>query len=253
MHPLALAIAMSGCTQDEQVLMYATMESYLVRRAVCGLTAKNYNKIFTQQLKRFANEGLKPATLQAALAALEGDASRWPRDDEFRKSWVDAETYPGRLDPTRTRSLLARIEMGMRSVRTEEPTLAVDALDIDHILPTSWFEHWPLPDGTRANDTEAYAALLASRSDQPLSERHSAIRHRETAKVRLGNLTLLHYGINRGLQNCAFERKRESLFAESNLQLNRQLMRLQEWNEEAIDQRGRAMFDVARQIWQGPA
>lgn len=61
-----------------------------------------------------------------------------------------------------------------------------------------------------------------------------------------------HYGINRGLQNAGFDRKREVLFAESNLQLNRQLMILKEWNEDAIDRRGRDLFDAARRIWPGP-
>lgn len=27
-------------------------------------------------------------------------------------------------------------------------------LDIDHIMPFKWCEHWPLPDGTSATDAE---------------------------------------------------------------------------------------------------
>jgi hypothetical protein len=68
----------------------------------------------------------------------------------------------------------------------------------------------------------------------------------------MGNLTLLHYGINRGLQNREFLLKRERLFQESNLHLNRPLMVLKEWNEEAITLRGQALFDVAVKLWPGP-
>jgi Protein of unknown function (DUF1524) len=54
----------------------------------------------------------------------------------------------------------------------------------------------------------------------------------------LGNLTLVHYGVNRSLQNSAFEAKRKALFEHSNLHLNRQLMQLAGWDEAAIAVRG---------------
>ena len=252
-HALALSIAKSSAPPHDQAAMFDAIASYLVRRAVCGLTTKSYNRIFAQQLKQLAGSGLTFDALQSSLAKLDGDASRWPRDDEFRKFWLEARIYPGNLDPARTKSMLAELEEGMRSAKTEEPhLLAVAALDIDHILPTSWFEHWPLPDGAQTTATEAQALSSTFFSDQPLSERHAAIRRREMAKTRFGNLTLLHYGVNRGLQNHGFTKKREAFFAHSNLHLNRQLMVMSAWNEDEIDRRGRDMFDVATQVWRGP-
>jgi hypothetical protein len=252
-HAIALLIAKSGSWPQDQTAMFDAITSYLVRRAVCSLTTKSYNKIFAQQLKQLAGGSLTVDGLQSSLAKLDGDASRWPKDDEFRKSWLEARIYPGSLDAARTKSMLAELEEGMRSAKTEERFLVgVDGLDIDHIMPTSWFEHWPLPDGTHALATEAQALSLAVFSDQPLSDRHGAIRRREMAKTRLGNLTLLHYGLNRGLQNQGFDKKREALFTHSNLHLNRELMVMSAWDEEAIDRRGRAMFEVAAQIWRGP-
>jgi hypothetical protein len=251
-HPVALAVATSA-TESEQVKIFADITSYFVRRSICGLTSKNYNKLFIQLLKGISATESSHSQFRSALAALDGDASRWPRDDEFRKSWLDAAIYPGRLDAPRVSWLLAQLERGLRSARTEEPgTLAIDLLDVDHILPSSWFEYWPLSDGTKATETDAQAALVATYSDQPLTNRHAAVRRRETAKVKIGNLTLLHYGVNRGLQNREFPRKREKLFEESNLQLNRALMRLQSWDEDAIDRRGLALFDIAVKLWQGP-
>jgi hypothetical protein len=253
-HALAILIAKSGCPAAEQQTMFDDIVSYFVRRAVCGLTSKNYNKVFVQQLKQLAAGTLSGSALRSSLAKLDGDASRWPRDDEFRKSWLEAGLYPGRLDASQTKSVLVELEGGMRSAKTEEPfVLGVESLDVDHILPTSWFEHWPLPDGTQAKPSEAQDALLAGFSDQPLSERHAAIRLRESAKARFGNLTLLHYGVNRGLQNYGFGKKREALFANSNLHLNRELMVMSAWNEDEIDRRGRATFETAKLIWRGPA
>jgi hypothetical protein len=251
--PLALLIAKSGATVQEQTKMLDCMLSYLIRRAVCGLTTKNYNKIFIQQLKKLIAGEISADRLRSALALLDGDASRWPRDDEFRKAWLEAALYEGRIDSARVKSLLSEVESGMRSTRSEEPMPSgLENLDVDHILPTSWFEHWPLPDGSFAKITEATEARVLSYSEQPLPTRMSAILQRERTKVTIGNLTLLHYGINRGLKHHAFPAKREALFAESNLHLNRGIMRAQNWDEAAIERRGRDLFEVAKKLWQGP-
>lgn len=69
----------------------------------------------------------------------------------------------------------------------------------------------------------------------------------------MGNLTLAHYGINRSAQNSEFGIKRKPFFAESNLHLNRMLMLADVWNEDAIEKRGRDMFEIARTIWKGPS
>jgi hypothetical protein len=82
--------------------------------------------------------------------------------------------------------------------------------------------------------------------------RIEAINRREKLKATIGNLTLVHYGINRSLQNGPFAEKRERLFAESNLHLNRRLMRAEFWDEAAIEERGSDLFGVARAIWRGP-
>jgi Protein of unknown function DUF262 len=47
-HPLALLIAASGTPIQDQMQIFDSIVSYLVRRAVCGLTTKNYNKVFIQ-------------------------------------------------------------------------------------------------------------------------------------------------------------------------------------------------------------
>ena len=83
--------------------------------------------------------------------------------------------------------------------------------------------------------------------------RQPLILQRERLKATMGNLTLAHYGINRSAQNSAFETKRRLFFAESNLHLNRSLMVAVAWNEDAIEKRGRDLFEIARTIWKGPS
>ena len=45
-HSLALRIASSSLPPASQLQMYNDITSYFVRRAICGLTTKNYNKVF---------------------------------------------------------------------------------------------------------------------------------------------------------------------------------------------------------------
>jgi len=141
----------------------------------------------------------------------------------------------------------------MRSERSEEPPPGgLQNLDVDHILPESWFGYWTLPDGEAARANEAQEAQSIDSAGEELSDRQIAILQRDRLKKTVGNLTLLHYGLNRSLQNREFDIKREKLFAESNLHLNRELMRLPDWNETRIRERGRVLFETALRLWPGP-
>jgi uncharacterized protein DUF262/uncharacterized protein DUF1524 len=249
-HPIARRIASSSLSTEVQLAIFGDIESYFVRRAICGLTTKNYNKVFAQLLKKMLPEGIGLEEFRKALAEPTGDATRWPRDDEFRRGWTDGNAYPGRLDASKLRAIFHRLETVMRSERTEEAVpLTLDALDIDHILPQSWYRYWRLADGQAVSEEDARKALLSQFAETPPSARSTAILDRETHIPRMGNLTLLHYGVNRPLQNREFSKKREALFQHSNLQLNRHLMLRVDWDEAAIRARGETLFQFAKAIW----
>ena len=51
----------------------------------------------------------------------------------------------------------------MRSARTEEKVvLSLDDMDIDHILPQSWAEYWPLANSMAVSQQEVSDAVLLS-------------------------------------------------------------------------------------------
>jgi hypothetical protein len=99
---------------------------------------------------------------------------------------------------------------------------------------------------------EATVALVKRLATEELDVRTDAILQRQNAVPRLGNLTLVHYGVNRSLQNSAFEAKHKALFEYSNLHLNRHLMQQTRWDEATIAARGEALAKLALQIWPGP-
>lgn len=250
-HALAVKAAKSDLTQENQDGVFTEIFSYLVRRAMCGLTAKNYNNIFVSLLKDFA-KAPNPRTIHDGLARLDGKASRWPRDDEFRNAWLTAAVHEQIGDIGRIRAMLVELENAFRSPRAEERFMPVQGgLDVDHILPDKWYEHWPL-EGEIVTQDEAAGVFSANLAGEDLGPKREAILRRQLLKATFGNLTLVHYGINRSLQHAAFGPKRETLFAESNLHLNRSLMRADDWNEKSIEDRGASLFKKAVLIWPSP-
>lgn len=251
---LALAIARSGGTEMEQDQMFGILGSYLIRRAICGLTNKNYNKVFLQVLKNLKGAKLSVESLRIALEGLGGEAARWPRNDEFKGAFMDKPMYPGHLDTSKMRSVLVELENALRTERTEEPVApALENLDIDHMLPQEWPEHWLLPDGSKTTSTEVREVRYSFMPAAALTSRHVAIKAREAIVPTMGNLTLIHYGTNRAAKHYAFGVKRNLFLQNSNLHLNRQMLTASAWGEFQIRERAETLYLAASRIWIAPA
>ncbi len=147
--------------------------------------------------------------------------------------------------------LLTEIEGWLRlTKRTEEPTIPdLSNLDIDHILPRSWYEHWTLPDGSKTTFAESQTAEQQELVGVLLSGHYQAIRRRTKAIPTLGNLTLLNLSVNREAQNKDFATKKQLLIANTVLSLNGDLMARDSWNEEAITIRAKRLADAATQLY----
>lgn len=254
-YPLALKIAISGLTADEQRQMFHDLHSYLVRRAVCGLTTKNYNLQFLGALKHISGEGaMSPAHLRDYLASSMSETNRWPRDEEFRAALESAPLYEGNLNPPRARQLLTELEGALRrGQKTEEPEVpSLAGLNIDHIMPTSWETHWPFPDGGTVTRMDIDAAKAALREGRELTATQDAILARESVVNTLGNLTLLNSSVNQSAQHYDFLTKRDKVIQHTNLSLNVQLLVLSEWDSARIRERSKKLAGIALQLYPGP-
>lgn len=254
-YPLALAISTAPVGEAEKAAMFGDLVSYVVRRAVCGLTSKNYNNTFMGILRHLAATAIARAPLREYMASLSGEISRWPTDAEFRNDCKTAAIYDGRLDAPKTRQLLTELEATMRAARrSEEPEIPnLSSLDIDHIMPRSWYAHWPLPDGSTVTESEAVNAVTALREGVTPTPRQDQILARQGAIRTLGNLTLLNLSVNREAQNKEFEVKRDLLIRNTNLSLNVQLLAEHNgWTIERIATRGEALGDTAVKLYRGP-
>jgi hypothetical protein len=68
----------------------------------------------------------------------------------------------------------------------------------------------------------------------------------------LGNLTLLTQPLNSAVSYGPFGAKRKALQEHSLLVMNREISQQEDWDEERIVERSRALFGLAKALWPLP-
>ncbi len=100
------------------------LESWLARRALMRLTAKNYNRLVPRLVVRMkADLAHADDALLEALCGGEGEISRWPDDAEFGEFLRTREVY-GMVAAPRLVMALAAVETSLYTNKTEVPDLA---------------------------------------------------------------------------------------------------------------------------------
>lgn len=211
------------------------LESYLVRRAICNLTPKNYNRIFLQLLKVLRDTDLTREQFQTSLLAMGGESSVWPDDQAFEKNFLFAPMYT-QVGPARTRMVLEAIERELHGSKQEDVSFT-GLVTVEHVWPQNPKQGaWPVID-PRPDGTLDYEAIV----------RQDRLRH------TVGNLTLVTSAFNSSLSNQSFLEKRPAITRESLLKLNSYFQDIgDEWLEAQIAERARSLFQHAKKIWPHP-
>lgn len=111
------------------------MESYIVRRAVCGMTTKNYNRIFQGVLTKLQRETvLSRSTLRAILSSFNKESDLWPTDSDFANEFRTCPFYVF-LGPPKTRMLLKALDLSLITSKQEGPIRDYSSLTIEHVMP----------------------------------------------------------------------------------------------------------------------
>lgn len=245
-YPLMLHLLACGLDDEEWRRLSTTLESYLLRRAVVGWSTKAYNRIFLNLVKALRKEGAGPPAEAVAtgLSELTGESSAWPDDKTFASAWMNRAAY-SELNKARLTHILARLNETYLTAKTEEIVIE-SALTVEHVLPQSWIEKWPLPGGDRGM---SWQELYDAPSDDP---RAVATMARDRALHTIGNLTVLTQALNSSVSNGAWAEKKPALLQASLLPINLQLRGYEAWDEDAITRRGAELLERALRIWPGP-
>lgn len=222
-----------GSTVQDQELASRALESFLVRRMVCGMQTRGYGTLALELLKTVGSVPADRGAAPDVIHALAQQSGEWPSDEMFKASWCTRPFY-GYFRKDRVAMILQAMEERYQDLASKsEPILHFDfsKLTIEHIMPQSWGANWPLPAG-------------------------QDVTHRETLIQNIGNLTLVSGKLNPHLSNAAWhiegsdQCKRARLQLHSDLKLNRRLlMAYPDWNDATIRHRAASLFEEARAIW----
>lgn len=245
LHILGLPADRLDPLDKEQVL--SDVESWLIRRMICGLTNKNYNKFFvsllakvreTEEIDEASPEPTSSRIKNAVRAELvrSNDVTvRWPGDVELKAGLLETPVYV-KSRPDRAVMLLKALDAGLYTSKTERVTLP-ENLTVEHLLPQN---------GTLSD--YPYAALPDDKMGDSPDERRRKLLH------TLGNLTLLTGPLNSSISNGPFAEKRPQIAANSALRLNARFQdhSLVTWSEDDIVKRADDLFRLATSIWPSP-
>ena len=238
--PLVVYLATQAQTGDDLQRALLVVESYILRRDISDLTTKNYNRLFVGVIDRLRSaEDNKVDALIAYLSTRQSDIDRWPDDAEWRRGWLGRDQYKSARQP-RLRYIFEAIEQSKRSALSEDIEIR-STLTVEHIMPQRWVDNWPI-------------GGFESTADDDLDLEYAALQIRRDGAInKMGNLTLLTHSLNSSVSNGPYAVKMPAVRSHSSLALNRELNRYDDWNEEAIAERGAALFQTARQIWPAPS
>ncbi|WP_367698590.1 GmrSD restriction endonuclease domain-containing protein [Helicobacter pylori] len=204
-------------SKQDFIPIIALIESYICRRAVCGLGTNSLNKVFPSFTKRIQKDEYFES-LKAHFVYLT-EKQRFPNNDEFKKLFITIDFY----NFQKKEYFFERLE----NFDTKEPVNTKECT-IEHIMPQTLTEEWK----------------------RDLGENFQAIHDKYLHTI--GNLTLTGY--NQEYSNKSFQEKRdmEKGFKQSSLRLNQSLKDLESFGEEEIEKRANDLADWALKIWTYP-
>ncbi|GAA8900351.1 DUF262 and DUF1524 domain-containing protein [Helicobacter pylori] len=184
-------------SQKDFISIIYLIESYLVRRAVCGLGTNSLNKVFPSFTKHIQKDEYFKS-LKVHFGSLT-EKQRFPNNDEFKDLFITIDFYRFK----KKEYFFERLE----NFERKEP-VNTKGLTIEHIMPQTLTEEW----------------------ERDLGENFQEIHDKYLNTI--GNLTKTGY--NTEYSNKSFQEKRdmEKGFKDSPLKLNQSLKDLESFGEK---------------------
>ncbi len=225
-NPLVLGFSSKVGDSGDRTAMLAILESYLMRRFLCGLGTKQYNRTIADLIAKLNDIGWSSVNFRSLLLGLEGQNSLWPTDEAVIQRQAERAAY-GNIRGVGLSLALSRVEESMRTEKSEGGWNTRTPLTIEHLMPQKWEEHWPLADPSNIESKHA-------RNDQV---------------NWIGNLTVLTKKLNSSISNGSWETKKRHLNEHTVLLMNSSLATSDSWDEERIRSRSASLGRRFCKIW----
>ena len=219
----------------DHVRAVRAIESWVVRRLLTGANTRGYGKVFVDVLKAASEAAGSPDqsisdSIRQVLQQNPGQL-RWPTDQELITAFTSRKVY-GVIAQERIRLVLGAIDKYLQdsNPKTEAAVFAYDTLQIEHVMPQEWRDHWPI---------ESAEAL----------DRLQEAQRRDEAVHSFGNLTLVSATFNQSVSNFGWSIKQEEFKNQSRLQLNHWIASQPSWNTDRIHYRAVQLAGLAARVW----
>ncbi|MDI1495937.1 MAG: hypothetical protein K8823_1245 [Cenarchaeum symbiont of Oopsacas minuta] len=210
--------------QKESVLeIFSTIESYLLRRAVCNLHREGLNQILPRLIKKMDElVDNNSEEIKGLIFGMLKDGRRFPDDDEFHKEFMAKNMYNTKI----LKYILCKFENHERKINKEYQKISYDDPNYqkEHIMPQNY----------NAWKDELNAADLST------AEKHVH---------QIGNLTLTGYNQKLGDKSFQDKLNMSGGFKQSPLLLNRFIATFTQWNTKEIQSRSSKLATIACKIW----
>ncbi|MCM1440100.1 MAG: DUF262 domain-containing protein [Roseburia sp.] len=196
--------------------------TYLIRRALCGLDTSDITRLFPSLLNDVLNDcaqdysKLVESFKRNLVNKNKGNSMEMPDDTKLYSSIIDANMYNLRIT---VRMFFDKLELAENPAPVDLSTLS-----IEHLMP-------------QTPTTEWYSELGVS------DEVYQRNLH------RLGNLTLASKPDNSKMQNKVWTYKNEILASTSHLKMNESLLKKDRWTIDDIDARTKDLIEQIKRLY----
>lgn len=193
--------------------------SYVLRRSVCDIPTNSLNKTFAT----LANEIKEDDYLNSIKAAFikKDDYKVFPNNEMFKKAFVSKEIYKSR----NRNYILDRLEN-----YDNKTTSIIENMTIEHVMPQN------------DDPCNEWKKMLGDEWERV----HTEYLH------TIGNLTLTNYNSEMSDKPFLEKMEMEGGFKETNIRLNKYIVKQTEWTEKQIKERADLLFEKAKEIWEYP-
>ena len=222
--PYVMFIIKNVSDPDEREAIFDYLEAYLVRRTICKTQNNNYSDLFTENL---IGQNIRTASeLRSYIDSKDDESSLSMPSDTALRNGFHQSVLPNR----RATVVLYMLESKIRSASLYSTNLSgFNRYSLEHLMPKKWRNNW-----SAANDPEARDEIL----------------------LCLGNLAIITSSLNSSVRDAAWCNKLSGIKAKgglrayaSSLEIMREVLNKDEWNEETISQRAEWLADKAIDIW----
>ena len=225
-YSLLFLILKNELEKQEKQKMIDLLESYVIRRGVCGLTSKNYNQLVANICQDMGSN-ISYQKLFDYLMKLTEDSNKFPDEEEVEKGCIHENFYKHRIK----NYIFEEIEKSFDSSMQE--TDIKKNLTVDHIIPKAW------------EKKERWKDELLKSSNKTENETKIEI---DSNINTIGNLTFMSGERNTKKSNNPFDEVK-SLLEDSNLKLNRELAKKEKWGIKEIHERSRELAKIICKRW----